>query len=1048
MIRLLRNPLWAAGLSLLGQTSHAQITTAPVQGIVENPSRWHALTHATVLVDPGASLTNATVIIRDGLIVAVGEDLAVPAGAREWDLSGATVLPGLIDAVSNLGVPAEWLPPPAPKPGSPPVPPAAPAGSSEGAPYWNDFITPQRRVAERFQPDPERAGDLRELGFATVNALPQWGVLRGTSAVVNLNDRPSGNAWLVAADALQVGAFQYRPFPTPGYPTSLMGAIALLRQALYDARWTVEAELAYARNPALPRAEANNTLEALVPVVEGNRLLLLLAEDELDYQRAVNLADEFSIAIALLGNGYEYRRADYLADQNLAVVIPLGFPAAPEVERPEMALEVTLETLQHWELAPSNGAFLENAGVEFSFTSAGLDEPASEFWPAVRQAVKRGLPQASALAALTTRPAALLGIEDRLGSVKAGRIANLAVFSANPFSAADAKLRATWVDGQRFPAKDAEKPDPAGTWRVDSPAALAGELVISEEKSKLKATLNGGKDFSARIADRRVLLFPPAPGADAAAPPLRLSAALLGDTLQGLGQRPDGTVFRFVAARILPGGGQPEQDEEFEPPPAPPNRYPAGAFGVAGLPDEPADLIVRDATLWTATEDGVLEAADLWIRRGRIRAVGTDLKAPRGAVQIDASGKHVTPGIIDAHSHTAISRGVNEIGAAITVEVRIGDVIDPTDIAIYRELAGGVTAANLLHGSANPMGGQNQVIKLRWGGDADTMKFADAKPGVKFALGENVKQSNFGDSFITRYPQTRMGVREIMEDTFERARAYEKTWQQRNRDALPPRRNLRLDAVLEILNAERIVHIHSYRQDEILMFARLAADWGLAVGTFQHALEGYKVADAIAEIGAGGSTFSDWWGYKMEVYDAIPHNTALMHRAGVVTSVNSDSNELARRLNLEAAKAVKYGGLSEVEALATVTINPARQLRIDERTGSLETGKDADFLIWSGHPLSVYSRVEQTFIDGRAYFDRQTDQAAQTWAQAERERLTAKALAERLAKPDAKPAGAKPPPDMRGVDTPPEPEHEHHDHSHRTLYHDGSEAYSCALEAL
>jgi imidazolonepropionase-like amidohydrolase len=532
-----------------------------------------------------------------------------------------------------------------------------------------------------------------------------------------------------------------------------------------------------------------------------------------------------------------------------------------------------------------------------------------------------------------------------------------------------------------------------------------------------------------------------------------VSATLVDDHLEGIGQRAGDQFFQFHAVRIqtAPPPASDEADSAAQPPPLRPERYPAGAFGVTGLAPQATDLVLRNATIWTAAEDGVITDADLWIRRGQIRAVDRDLKAPRGALEIDASGKHITPGIVDAHSHTAISRGINEMGSAVSVEVRIGDVVDPTDIAIYRQLAGGVTSANLLHGSANPMGGQNQVIKLRWGGDADSMKLAGAAPGVKFALGENPKQSNFGDDFVTRYPQTRMGVREIFEDTFEQARAYERTWKTRDRNALPPRRNLRLDAVLEILNAERIVHIHSYRQDEILMFARLAADWGLAVGTFQHVLEGYKVADAIAEIGAGGSTFSDWWGIKMEMADAIPYNTALMHRAGVVVSVNSDSNELARRLNLEAAKAIKYGGLSEADALATITINPARQLRIDEQTGSLEVGKDADFVVWSGPPLSSYSRVEQTWIDGRRYFDRDADQTAQAWGRSERQRLIARALAERLKRPDAKPASDPPPADMRGVDTPPPEIHDHghdHDNSYRALYHDGSDGLSCSVEVL
>ncbi|MFQ5752977.1 MAG: amidohydrolase family protein, partial [bacterium] len=318
------------------------------------------------------------------------------------------------------------------------------------------------------------------------------------------------------------------------------------------------------------------------------------------------------------------------------------------------------------------------------------------------------------------------------------------------------------------------------------------------------------------------------------------------------------------------------------------------------------------------------------------------------------------------------------------------------DIALYRELAGGLTITNQLHGSANPIGGQNSIIKLRWGAQPEDLIIEDAPQGIKFALGENVKRSRSQNN--TRYPDTRMGVEQIIRDRFKAARDYEQEWKTYNslkkkNGVIPPRRDLELEALLEILNGKRIVYAHSYRQDEILMLIRVAEDFGFKIGAFEHVLEGYKVADAMAKLGAGGSTFSDWWAYKFEVYDAIPYNGALMHNAGVVVSFNSDSGELARRLNLEAAKAVKYGGLSEEEALKFVTLNPAKNLRIDHRVGSLEPGKDADFVIWSGHPLSTYSICEQTWIDGRKYFDRQLDLEMQKQVKAERARLIQKVLA-------------------------------------------------------
>ena len=411
------------------------------------------------------------------------------------------------------------------------------------------------------------------------------------------------------------------------------------------------------------------------------------------------------------------------------------------------------------------------------------------------------------------------------------------------------------------------------------------------------------------------------------------------------------------------------------------------------IPPRPDVVLVRQATIWTSGPQGRLENADLLVRKGEIVAVGRGIAVPAGALVIDGAGKHVTAGLIDAHSHTAITGGVNEGTNVVTAEVRIADVLDPEDIGIYRELAGGLTAANLLHGSANSIGGQNQVIKLRWGSDAEGLRFAGAPPGIKFALGENPKQSNWGVQ-RRRFPQTRQGVEESIRERFAAAGDYRRRWAEHRRkpDAsrVPPRRDLQLEALVEILDGKRLVHAHSYRADEILMLIETAKRFGFRVATFQHVLEGYKVADEIAAHGAGASTFSDWWAYKYEVIDAIPWNGTLMTRRGVNVSFNSDSDELARRLNLEAAKAVRYGGLSETDALAMVTINPARQLGVADRVGSLEAGKDADFVIWSGDPLSTYSVCEQTWVDGRKYFDRVADLERRKQTAAERDALLAK----------------------------------------------------------
>jgi imidazolonepropionase-like amidohydrolase len=432
----------------------------------------------------------------------------------------------------------------------------------------------------------------------------------------------------------------------------------------------------------------------------------------------------------------------------------------------------------------------------------------------------------------------------------------------------------------------------------------------------------------------------------------------------------------------------------------------------ARIPDQPAAVLVKNATVWTCGPQGRLEHADLLVEKGKVVKVGTGLSAPKGAVVIDAAGKHVTPGIIDEHSHSCIVGDVNEGTHNVTCEVRIQDVINSETTNIYRQLAGGVTCANELHGSANAIGGQNCVVKMRYGENPEALKLAGAKPGVKFALGENPKQSNWGDRYTQRYPQTREGVEQLIRERFQAARDYKKARDEyaRTHKGLPPRQDLQLDALVEILDGKRLVHSHAYRADEMLMLMQVADDFGFKLGSFQHVLEGYKIADEIAKHGVGASSFSDWWAYKFEVYDAIPYSGAIMWDRGVNVTFNSDSDELARRLNLEAAKAVKYGGVPETEALKFVTLNAAQQLDIADRVGSLEAGKDADFAIWSGSPLSVYSVCEETWVDGRKYFDRAEDLAARATLAAERDSLIALVKAskksDKKGKPEASPVAS------------------------------------------
>jgi len=958
----------------LAAEGYSQIEIAPIEGLRKNTPGLHVLRGATIHPKPGETITNGVIIIRDGRIEKVGgPNLKLPANARQWDLTGKTIFAGFIDAASSLG--------------------KANSVSNTNT-HWNSLVRPERRAAEFTMPKDEDAAKFRKLGFTTAHIIPIKGIFGGRSAAINLGVNPS----IVAADIRQCLALATS---SKSYPVSLMGSTALIRQTFYDANWYRDLNTWLVKNPNAERPESNTALAALEAVIGKNQPLLAHARDELDYARLFSVAAEFDLKNpVILGNGHEYRQIDLLKKSATTVIVPLNFPEAPPIEYPEAALEIPLEKLEHWERAPSNAAALATEGIPICLTPRDLKKPEDKFWKHIRQCVKNGLSPDEALAALTIRPANVIGLSDRLGTIASGKIANLVIASGDLFTNEKSAVHGTWVDGIPFKTDAAKQIDLRGKWTLNWDGIEAAKNWTVTGTLKTPTLKVDGKDFPIRRNGEKILILPTAGF---------FSGDLEGNVrLTGFVNREKRTVN---GGGYLPGGGTfswsatiEKAEEKKEDNKAPDkielakfSKYPAGAFGLEGIPKRPSSILIRNATIWTCANAGRLENADLLVVDGEISKIGHSLPEPKAkdALIIDAKGKHLTPGLVDCHSHSAIHRGINEGTHAVTVEVRVGDVVNPTDIALYRELAGGLTTASLLHGSANPMGGQNQVIKLRWGQNADGLRFDGAKPGVKFALGENVKQSNW-DEPTDRYPQTRMGVEQIMKDTFLAARDYEKARAKAVAEKRPHRRNLRLEATLEILEGQRIVHIHSYRQDEILMFVRLAQEFGFTVGTFQHVLEGYKVADAIAEIGAGGSSFSDWWAYKFEVYDAIPYNGALLHKAGVLTSFNSDSNELATRLNTEAAKAVKYGGLSHEEALKFVTINPAIQLRIDDRVGSLEPGKDADFVIWSAPPLSSFARAEQTWIDGRRYFDLKTDAQLREDALKERERLIAAALPMRL----------------------------------------------------
>jgi len=1000
----------AALLLSIAAGASAQQTAVPLEGLLDATPRVHALTNARIVTEPGRVIERGTVVVRDGLIVSAAAGDSVPAGATRWDLGGKTVFAGFVEIAGTVGVPATMRPaPPQPMGGfGGPRQAAPPPPAETGARHWNRRIRPERDVAESLEPKADDAKPLRALGFAAAVAAPDTGILRGQSALVALRDSANPKDVVLAPRVFQHAALETASGFGGEYPGSTMGAIALVRQTLRDAQWQRDL---LAADGARERPEANLALDALQPLLAGRQRLVFDTNDELDIGRVLAIAAEFELEAIVDGNGAEYRVLPQLTAAKAPVIVPLNFPAAPEIERPEAQLNTALAELQHWEQAPANPARLAAAGVEIALTTRGLKDAPKEFWPNLRKAVAAGLPEDAALRALTTTPAAWTGQAARLGRIAPGQMANLVVADAELFRAENASIYAVWVDGVRHEIKPLAPVDPRGTWT----------LAWSDGKGPAKVEVSGDGPYDvkageqtakATLADNRLVLSAPNAwfgGAEGSQP---VSLMLRDDVVEGLRALEDGTTVavtgRREGARAAAAAMKPVARIEV---PAF-TGYPAGEYGRSAPPAQPKVLLVRNATVWTMGPQGTLQGADLLVRAGKIAAVGKGLDAPADAVVVDGTGLHVTPGLVDAHSHTGIAGNVNEPSHAVTTEVRIGDVTDPTDINIYRQLAGGVTTALQLHGSANPMGGQSETVKWRWGSDAAGLKFEGAKPGVKFALGENVKQSNWGDAFTTRYPQSRLGVEQIMLDRFNAARDYIARWDAWNasKRGPAPRRDLRLEALAEILRGERVVHIHSYRQDEILMFARLAKQYGFTVATFTHILEGYKVADALADIDAGASTFSDWWAFKMEVYDAIPYNAAIMTRAGVLTSINSDSDEMARRLNAEAGKMRKYGRLSDEQALALITINPAKQIRVGDRVGSLEPGKDADFVLWNMHPLSSMARAEQTWIEGRKYFDRGEDARMQRAVVAERERLVEKILPERMkaAGGPGKPAGGPP----------------------------------------
>jgi imidazolonepropionase-like amidohydrolase len=958
-------------------------TTFPVNGVADERLGHYAFTNATVVKDAATTLTNATLVVKDGRIVAVGQNLKVPQGAVEIDCKGKFIYPSFIDIYSDYGTPAQQ-----PRQGGFNFFAQAQLTTSTKGPYgWNQAIRSEVDAFRVFAADEAKAKPLRELGFGTVLTHVKDGIARGTGAVVTLASEKE-NLSLLKEKASAHYSFN-KGSSTQSYPNSMMGMIALLRQTYLDAQW-------YKNKPA--SEGLNLSLQAWL----DNQALpqIFEAGDKWNDLRADRIGDEFGVQYVIKGGGNEYQRIKDIKGTGATYILSLNFPQAMDVEDPTDARLVSLSDMKHWELAPTNPAALEKAGVPFCLTSADLRTP-TQFMTALRTAINYGLSETAALNALTRTPATVLGVYDKVGSLDAGKVANFLITSGPVFGERTTIFQ-NWIQGKKYSVKDDVWNELRGKYNLVLNTATGPVNYTLDFKNNAAASLIGKDTITSKFYyDGRQVRINVAPERGAGEN-MRLSGIVNNDLWTGYGEDSAGNRFTWTATYATPAAQKADSAR----------KKPLGAMGKVTYPFEPygweegqapkqETILIRNATVWTNEKEGVLQNSDVLIRNGKIAGVGKNLSAD-GARVIDGTGRHVTAGIIDEHSHIAAA-SINEGGQTVTSEVRIADNLNPDDVNIYRQLSGGVTTSHILHGSANTIGGQTQLIKLRWGANDEELKFRNWPGQIKFALGENVKRSPSAignSSNNNRYPDTRMGVEQVLVDAFTRARDYQKAWKdyesnKSKKGVTAPRRDLELDALVEILNNQRFITCHSYVQSEINGAMEVANRMGYKYNTFTHILEGYKVADKMKEHGAHASTFSDWWAYKMEVQDAIPYNAAIMHRVGLNVAINSDDAEMARRLNQEAAKIVKYGGVSEEDALKMVTLNPAKMLHVEDRVGSLKSGKDGDVVVWSDHPLSIYAKSLYTIVDGTVYFDRQKDEQLQRLVDNDRSRLVKKLVGEK-----------------------------------------------------
>lgn len=952
---------------------------APSNGLQESKAKSILITNANIYVSPTLFIENGSMLIQDQKIVQVGKIISAPKGTIEKNMEGAFIFPSFIESNSSFGQSeVKTIHSNQPQLES----------NKKGAYYWNESIKTELNAFESFNNNPIAGEELSKMGFGFVLSNTGDGIARGTAALITLGDIPETQR-IVVPQAAQYFSFE-KGASKQTYPSSQMGVIALIRQFFYDAKWYQNAT----------DKELNFSLEAYNKTKELPYLFKL--NDKWEILRAKKIADEFSMTFNYITSGNEYENLNAISGLQSHLIIPLNFPDAYDVRDPYISRQIPLSDLKHWELAPSNAHALTTKNIKFCFSSNGIKSN-EQFWKNIRLSIERGLSVEQAIAALTLNPAKWMKQDHLVGSLEKGHLASFSVYSKNPFIE-EAKLLENWnlgqskvrqsafiditgdynlnINGKIYPIEitgNSEKLETKiqaiqnvesnGIIKTDT-LKIPGFIQLNQNDITLQYQLNdkqykGSLNFHGKV-DMKFGIFE----GDVILPTGQMTTwSAIKNNKQKIEQKVLNRtkIDSLLCERIW---------------------FPNGAYGFNEQVSQ-SSIVYRNATLWTNEAEGIIKEGTVIVQNGKITFAGKGTYSiPNGAIEIDCKGKHLTSGIIDEHSHIAISKGVNEGGQSVSAEVSIGDVINPDDINIYRQLSGGVTAAQLLHGSANPIGGQSALIKLKWGFPASDFLIPNAPKFIKCALGENVKQSNWGDRQTVRFPQSRMGVEQVFYDAFTRAKAYEKL----KNSGVAYRTDLELETVLEIINSQRFITCHSYVQSEINMLMHIADSMGFKINTFTHILEGYKVADKMKAHGAGASTFADWWAYKYEVNDAIPQNAKMMQDQGIIVAINSDDAEMGRRLNQEAAKSIKYSGMNEIDAWKMVTLNPAKLLHLDDRMGSLKVGKDADIVLWSDNPLSIQAKVEMTVVDGYILYEKHRDEQMRYLNQEEKARIISKML--------------------------------------------------------